>query len=183
MRQLKVWAVPPPVLKPYRQPFATDAMPFENWIQMVLVPRLRDVARGEQLLPPSSNLADHAVREFDGWETMQPLIDALREVDALSKCDAAPAEPAGTTRSRWVFKGFASLGMVLGGVLVICAGQWVTRVLGLRTSAWLDHSATVLAALAFCIAFLVGSLRIARRRSAAGRTSTADVNDSSRRGS
>ncbi|TDU30950.1 uncharacterized protein YqcC (DUF446 family) [Panacagrimonas perspica] len=126
MRRLNVWTTPAPPLKPFRQPFAMDAMPFVHWIQLVLVPRLREVARGDGPMPPSSNLAGHAVREFDGDDLMDPLIDVLREVDGLSQPFLAPA-PAGRVPSMFALKLAARLGIIVAIVLSISASQWVSR--------------------------------------------------------
>lgn len=167
MRQLKVWGVPPPVLKPYRQPFAMDAMPFENWIQLVLVPRLREVARGEQPMPPSSNLAGHAVREFDGWDAMQPLIDALREVDALSKPPQAPTS-AGAMSASHLPASLAHLGPVLGVIFAIYVGKWAVDHLG-QMRGWPAVAVGAVAALVVSAPFLFWSLRIAQRRRGARR--------------
>ncbi len=125
MRRLKVWTVPPPML-PFRQPFAMDAMPFEHWIQLVLVPRLREVASGAQPMPPSSNLAAHAVREFDGRDEMNPLVDALRDVDGLSKSVAGPP-PTPRMPAFSMIMGLANLGTIFGVVFSIYVSQWVSR--------------------------------------------------------
>ena len=84
MRMLGAWSDPAPPLVPFRRPFAMDAMPFEHWLQLVLVPRMREIAAGRAELPASSNLAGHAVREFDGRDDLTPLVDVLRAIDALS---------------------------------------------------------------------------------------------------
>lgn len=84
MRALHAWSEPPPPLLPFAKPFAMDAMPFEHWLQLVLVPRMREIAASGEPLPPRSNLAAHAVREFDGHDEMLPLVDVLRRVDELS---------------------------------------------------------------------------------------------------
>jgi len=126
MRSMQVWTIPTPPLKPFGMPFGMDAMPFEHWIQLVLVPRLREVGRGDQPMPPSSNLAGHAVREFDGRDEMNPLIDVLYEVDALSKPFSAAA-PAAPMPSMLALKLAARLGFVVAVVFSIYASQWVSR--------------------------------------------------------
>lgn len=84
MRELRVWADPPPPLRPFSKPFAIDAMPFEHWLQLVLVPRMREIVAAGEPLPARSNLAAHAVREFDGRDDLSPLVDVLRRIDELS---------------------------------------------------------------------------------------------------
>jgi uncharacterized protein YqcC (DUF446 family) len=90
MRALGVWSDPPPPLVPFQAPFGMDVMPFEHWIQLVLVPRMREIAATGASLPASSHLAAHAVREFDGRYDMAPLIDVLRRVDGLSSFAGRP---------------------------------------------------------------------------------------------
>lgn len=126
MRRMKVWAVPAPPLKPFHQPFAMDAMPFEHWIQLVLVPRLHEVGRGDQPMPPSSNLAAHAVREFDGMDEMNPLIDVLHEVDALSKPFRMPVPAAGVP-SMFTLRLVGKVALVVGVIFSIYVSQWVSR--------------------------------------------------------
>ncbi len=94
MRDLHAWTEPPPDVRPFRLPFAMDSMPFEHWLQLVLVPRLRDIAAGRGTLPPRSGLAGHAVRELDGRDDMQPLIDVLRAFDDACPVPTPPATAA-----------------------------------------------------------------------------------------
>ena len=49
----------------------------------MLVPRLREVAAGEWAGPSDSNVAAQAVRELDGWDEAEPLLDVLRRLDEL----------------------------------------------------------------------------------------------------
>ncbi len=88
MRDLGAWSDPAPPLRPFNLPFAMDTMAFEHWLQLVLVPRMREIAAAREPLPASSGLAAHAVREFDGQDEMTPLVDVLRAIDDL--CPAAP---------------------------------------------------------------------------------------------
>ncbi|MEO6028512.1 MAG: YqcC family protein, partial [Candidatus Binatia bacterium] len=88
MRDLGAWSDPAPPLLSFNLPFAMDTMPFEHWLQLVLVPRMREIAAAREPLPASSGLAAHAVREFDGQDEMNPLVGVLRAIDDL--CPAAP---------------------------------------------------------------------------------------------
>lgn len=91
MRAIGAWSEPPPPLVAFSQPFAMDTMPFEHWLQLVLVPRMRHIAASGEPLPMRSNLAPHAVRELDGEEQrMAPLFDVLRAIDDICPVPAAP---------------------------------------------------------------------------------------------
>src|SRR5262245_1291734 len=82
MRAIGAWSEPAPPLVPFTKPFAMDTMPLEHWLQLVLVPRMRAIAADGEPMPPRSDLAAHAVREFDGEEDrMRPLFDVLRRID------------------------------------------------------------------------------------------------------
>lgn len=91
MHAIGAWSEPAPALVPFSQPFAMDTMPFEHWLQLVLVPRMRAIAANGEPLPMRCNLAPHAVREFDGQEErMAPLFDVLRAIDEVCPAPVAP---------------------------------------------------------------------------------------------
>jgi uncharacterized protein YqcC (DUF446 family) len=74
----------PPPATPATSAFgAEDQMTFGQWLQYVLVPRLRSVARGIEEPPPHSQVATRAARELDGVPDSDALLDALIELDAL----------------------------------------------------------------------------------------------------
>lgn len=86
LRRLGAWsdAPLPPEKMQFSRAFGGDTMAFEQWIQFVLVARLREIAATGSPLPPSSQLRAYAVREFDGREDeMAALIDLLGAVDDL----------------------------------------------------------------------------------------------------
>ncbi len=91
MRALGAWSEPAPPLVPFTRPFAMDTMPFAHWLQLVLVPRLRAIAANSEPLPMRSNLAPHAVREYDGdEERMAPLFEVLRAIDEACPAPVTP---------------------------------------------------------------------------------------------
>jgi uncharacterized protein YqcC (DUF446 family) len=63
--------------------FGQPDMPFVHWIARVLVPRLREVGRGESKPPRSSMVAAQAVRELDGVPEAGDLIRVLQQLDDL----------------------------------------------------------------------------------------------------
>lgn len=86
LRRLGAWSNTPlpPERMQFSRAFGGDTMAFEQWIQFVLVARLREIAATGGPLPPSSQLRAYAVREFDGREDqMAALIDLLGAVDDL----------------------------------------------------------------------------------------------------
>lgn len=119
LRRLGAWgdAPLPPAKMQFTRAFGGDTMAFEQWIQFVLVARLRDIAASGGPLPPSSNLAAYAVREFDGREDqMATLIDLLRAVDDL--CPRPRTAFAGAVPGR------PALGA--GLLLLLAVGVWAT---------------------------------------------------------
>jgi uncharacterized protein YqcC (DUF446 family) len=67
----------------FTRAFAADTMAFEQWLQFVFVPRVRELvaARGE--FPASSEVGAQAVREFDGRPEADALVGLLSDFDAL----------------------------------------------------------------------------------------------------
>jgi uncharacterized protein YqcC (DUF446 family) len=116
MRAIGAWTDPPPPLVPFSQPFAMDTMPFEHWLQLVLVPRMREIAASGEPLPMRSNLAPHAVREFDGdedEERMAPLFDVLRAIDEVCPPPRAPGKFQDPRR------------VTAGGILIVFGLAWL----------------------------------------------------------
>jgi uncharacterized protein YqcC (DUF446 family) len=64
--------------------FGQPSMSFTEWIETVLVPRLRQVAAGEIDPPNSSYVAVAAAREIDNDDEAGPLLELLSRVDRLS---------------------------------------------------------------------------------------------------
>ena len=89
LRRMGWWQDTPiePERMQFRQAFGMDTMAFSQWLQFVLVPAAHSMLAGERPLPPSSMLAAHAVREFDGQDEANALCDVLRRVDAAVNGD------------------------------------------------------------------------------------------------
>jgi uncharacterized protein YqcC (DUF446 family) len=90
MRRLGAWSADRPAQATIDEggAFGMNTMAFTQWLQWVLVPRLREVADGSFPVPPSSQVAAHAVREFDGWHEVSDLEALLRELDDLVEAEA-----------------------------------------------------------------------------------------------
>jgi uncharacterized protein YqcC (DUF446 family) len=63
--------------------FGQPDMAFTDWLALVLVPRLRDVAGGQADAPTASMVATQAIRELDGEHEASDLISLLVDLDAL----------------------------------------------------------------------------------------------------
>lgn len=77
--------------------FGRNTMPFEQWLQFVLIPRIREIVSTAGEFPQTSNVAAYAVRNFDGDPATGHLEDLLYELDQLiesgSTPDLQPPEP------------------------------------------------------------------------------------------
>jgi uncharacterized protein YqcC (DUF446 family) len=84
MKASGLWQDEP--LKPeqlqFSEAFAMDTMVFEQWLQFVFVPRVRE-AVAENSFPDSSSVGAQAVREFDTVPQANELVVLLSEFDAL----------------------------------------------------------------------------------------------------
>jgi uncharacterized protein YqcC (DUF446 family) len=63
--------------------FGAGTVAFETWLQVVFIRRLRQVAEGHMEIPESSSVAVKAVREWDGVDRRDRLIDLITEVDRI----------------------------------------------------------------------------------------------------
>jgi uncharacterized protein YqcC (DUF446 family) len=63
--------------------FGMNTLSSEQWIQFVLVPRVREVVKDKGELPTSSSVAVWATRNFDGDPDADHLLSLLRDFDAL----------------------------------------------------------------------------------------------------
>jgi uncharacterized protein YqcC (DUF446 family) len=82
MRGVGWWTVepPPPERMNFQRAFGGDTLAFQEWLQWVLVPRVREgLATGS--LPQRSEVATYAVRELDGAPDADDVIEALKHLD------------------------------------------------------------------------------------------------------
>lgn len=73
-------------------PFGMKTLAPEQWLQFVLVPRIRDIVASGDEFPKESGVATWAVRNFDGDEEAGKLITLLSKLDELFP-EAAPVRP------------------------------------------------------------------------------------------
>ncbi len=75
--------------------FGSKTMAFEQWLQFVLLPRLRQIIDDRDKFPAQSSLAPYAVRVFDGDPDADTLHELLYQLDHLiNATEAAPATSA-----------------------------------------------------------------------------------------
>jgi len=68
--------------------FGSNTMAFEQWIQFILLPRIRDIIASNGEFPSESNLAPYAIRYFDGDPDAENLHQLLYDLDALINGEA-----------------------------------------------------------------------------------------------
>jgi uncharacterized protein YqcC (DUF446 family) len=64
--------------------FGTNTMSFEQWLQFVLLERIREIIGERGQFPGGAQLSVHAVRELDGDPDAERLIAILRKIDLLA---------------------------------------------------------------------------------------------------
>lgn len=98
LRRLGRWADEPPAPEAFESSvaFHGDTMAFEQWLQFVLVPRVRSVLGGEGSLPVRSAVGAYAVRALDGDPDAGELVALLARFDDAVEALAGMAGPQGT---------------------------------------------------------------------------------------
>ncbi len=84
MRSIALWQSEPlhPKQLKFKEAFAMDTMAYEQWLQFIFLPRVRE-AVAENRFPSGSSVGAQAIREFDGNPDAGKLITLLSEFDAL----------------------------------------------------------------------------------------------------
>ncbi len=85
MKRIGMWQGKP--LEPERykckEAFCMDTMSFEQWLQFILIPRVREIIEAKGKFPAGSAVAVMAVRNFDGLDDAEKLISLLAEFDGM----------------------------------------------------------------------------------------------------
>jgi uncharacterized protein YqcC (DUF446 family) len=83
LRALNAWQSQPPSDEAFESQtaFFADTMTFYQWLQFVLLPRVRQIIEKRGTLPATSSVGAYAVRELDGLDEAGDLIQALAEFD------------------------------------------------------------------------------------------------------
>ena len=85
MKRIGYWSASPLPDEAYdfRQAFAMDTMAFSQWLQFILIPRVRQIISERGEFPTDSMVGVQAMREFDGDENAADLVSLLGEFDRL----------------------------------------------------------------------------------------------------
>jgi ankyrin repeat protein len=98
MRELKVWqseSLPPDALE-FEAPFGADKLSYPQWLQFVFVPRARAIVEQKGDFPESSTVGTQAVREFDGVDGSDRLVELLCDFDRFIEALAPSSIPGAT---------------------------------------------------------------------------------------
>ena len=88
MRRIGLWQERPPEADrlDFERPFGMDKLAFEEWLQFVFVPRVREIVASGGAFPGASQVADQAFREWQMHgerDDVDGLLERLREFDAM----------------------------------------------------------------------------------------------------
>ena len=89
MKRLGLWQEGPLREEQYefRQAFAADTMTFTQWLQFILIPRVKEIIEAGGEFPSKSEVGAKAFREFVMWPAYGNL-DAERLLGLLNEFDA-----------------------------------------------------------------------------------------------
>lgn len=89
MRRIGTWSDDPPTEEEVLAggAFGLGTVAFDQWVQVVFVRRLRQVAEGTFPIPKSSAPGAQATREWDGSPHHDRLLELLLEVDSVVEGD------------------------------------------------------------------------------------------------
>ena len=85
MKRIGYWSLEllPDEAYEFQQAFAMDTMAFSQWLQFILIPRVRSIIQQKGDFPSESMVGAQAVREFDGDANASGLVTLLSEFDDL----------------------------------------------------------------------------------------------------
>jgi len=85
MKRIGCWSLEPLPGEAYEfhQAFAMYTMAFTQWLQFILIPRVRSINAQKGEFPSESMVGAQVVREFDGDATASGLVILLGEFDDL----------------------------------------------------------------------------------------------------
>lgn len=85
MKRLHMWQDEPLKLEQYKitKAFGMDSMTFDQWIQFILIPKVREILDEGGTFPANSMVGVQALREFDSYPEAGNLVRLLNEFDSL----------------------------------------------------------------------------------------------------
>lgn len=86
LRQLQLWSAHPPLASAFdsQAPFCCDTMPLHQWLQFVLLPRMRALIEARQALPAQICICPIAELAFaELGSAAWPLINRIADLDEL----------------------------------------------------------------------------------------------------
>jgi uncharacterized protein YqcC (DUF446 family) len=91
LRRLELWEREPPsaALLASTQPFAVDTLRFSQWLQWLLIPRMRRIFKGEGSLPTKSAIHPYAEDCVDDVDDPRPLLLLIERFDGLIRNESA----------------------------------------------------------------------------------------------
>lgn len=92
LRLLELWAETPPAADALAstQPFALDALRFEEWLQWIFLPRMKHIIEHNQALPNASGIRAMAEVVYADHPNPHALLEALGCFDRLIQSRARP---------------------------------------------------------------------------------------------
>ncbi len=85
----------------FERAFGADTLTFYQWLQFVLVPRVRGLVAEGGAFPRTSEVAAYAVRELDGDDRAAGLLPLLADFDALFEGTPDTESPLGDARAAY----------------------------------------------------------------------------------
>ena len=95
LRRLDGWPATPPPESAWqsREAFFADTMTFFQWLQFVLLPRIRQIVTEQGHFPSQSMVGTYAIRELDGFDEASDLVSLLCDFDAFIEGDGSASLP------------------------------------------------------------------------------------------
>ena len=87
LQQVGLWSTQTPTLKALMSsaPFACDSLPFEQWLQFIFIPKLREYLGSSRVLPNEMGLHPMGEQCFTDPKTRVVLLPILAQIDLSFK--------------------------------------------------------------------------------------------------
>jgi uncharacterized protein YqcC (DUF446 family) len=85
LRRVQLWELEPPSehLLESSQPFCVDTLALSQWIQWLLIPRMRRILAGDGVLPTRSAISPYAADYFEHLDDGDALLALIERLDGL----------------------------------------------------------------------------------------------------